>query len=107
MNLYSTSNNSSAASNNSPMTNLTSYNNQQTLFNNLQQPVNSTNPFATTSSSVSSTSAITDHYKAFERLGISDNVLKAPIVNNTPITNKAEQSRENKEGVGVERNDYI
>jgi len=26
-------------------------------------------------------------------LGISDNVLKAPIVNNTPITNKAEQRK--------------
>jgi len=78
MNPYSTSNDSFAASNNSSMTNLTSYNDQQTLFNNLQQPVNATNPFATTSFSVSPTSAITDPYKAFERLGISNSVSKAP-----------------------------
>ena len=70
------------------MTNLTSYNDQQTLFNNLQQPVNSTNPFATTSFSISSTSAITDPYKTFECLGISDSVSKAPIVNNTLIHNQ-------------------
>ncbi|CAG8660330.1 7849_t:CDS:1, partial [Paraglomus occultum] len=39
-------------------------------------------------SSVSSPSAITDPYKAFERLSISDSASQATVVNNTPITNQ-------------------
>src|SRR6185312_14406872 len=94
-------------SNNSPMTNLTSYNNQQTLFNNLQQPVNSTNPFATTSSSVLSTSAITDPYKAFERLSISDSILKAPVCNKQYTHNRQSgaENHKKKKKVGVGRKD--
>ena len=82
------------------MTNSTSYN-QQTLFNNLQQPVNSTSPFVTTSSFVSSTSAITDPYKAFERLGISDNVSKAPIFSQQFTHNQKSGAEKIKRGLAL------